>query len=234
MKREICLVVDVETAGGFKSPLVYDLGVAAVVRSTGEILERHSLIIHEVFFGRSKDMATAYYAEKIPQYLAGIRSGKHRVCRLKTARDIVADMVARHGIKRAYAYNAKFDSNALDSTLRSVWGYRVSFLPRGVKWCCIWHMACQTILSQKRYRRFAESNGLVSPAGNIRTSAEAAYAYITGNPGYEEPHTGLADVEIEAEIMHMCLRQKKGAKEVLAHNPWKIPQVRSSAQMSFA
>jgi len=223
-KREVCLVVDVETAGGFKNPLVYDLGVAAVVRSTGEILERHSLIIYEVFCGMPDAMQSAYYAEKIPEYRKGINSGEHRIVRLRTARKIVADMVATYGIKRAYAYNAKFDANALDSTLRSIWGYRVRFMPRGVKWCDIWHLACTTILSQKRYRKFALANGLVSDAGNLRTSAEAAYAYITNTPGYVEPHTGLADVEIEAAILVKCLRQKKRVTENLVHNPWMIPQ----------
>jgi hypothetical protein len=134
-------------------------------------------------------------------------------------------MVARYNIKRAYAYNAKFDSNALDSTLRSVWGFTgVRFLPRGVKWCCIWHLACASILSQKRYRKFAEANGLVSDYGNLFTTAEAAYAYMTNTPDYAEPHTGLADVEIETEILAYCLRQKKRVQEEIVHNPWRIPQ----------
>jgi hypothetical protein len=228
-KKEICLVIDVETAGGFAAPLVYDLGVAAVVRATGEILERHSLVVREVFFDRRDDMASAYYADKLPLYFRGIKNGSFRVVTLRTARNIVGDMVARYGIKRAYAYNAKFDSTALDSTLRQVWGYRVKFLPRGVKWCCIWHLACASILSQKRYRKFATANGLVSDAGNLRTSAEAAYAYLTGNPTFEEAHTGLADVEIEAEILAYCLRQKGKVREDIVHNPWRIPQQKKVA-----
>lgn len=224
MAREIALVLDVETAGGFGNPLVYDLGLAVVIRATGEILESHSLVIRDVFFGMPEEMQSAYYAEKVPAYHAGIKSGEHRVVRLWTAWSIVREIVAKYGISRVYAYNAGFDRGALNNTLRVVSGGRFrNFMPKGIKWGCIWHMACQTILSQKRYARFAHANGLVSPAGNIRTSAEAAYAYMTRNADYVEPHTGLADAEIETAILAYVLRQKKRVSEKIAHNPWRIP-----------
>jgi hypothetical protein len=224
-KRELCLVVDVETAGGFAKPLVYDLGFAVVERSTGRIVEAHSLVVRDVFFDMPEQMATAYYAEKLPEYYKGIRSGAFRVVRFWTAWKMVREIIAKYNIRRVYAYNAKFDKGALNTTARVVTAGKVcNFFPRGVKFCDIWHMACQTVLSQKRYRKFAEANGLVSEAGNLRTSAEACYAYVTGQPGYAEPHTGLEDVIIEAQILHKVLRQHKRVCECLVHNPWRIPQ----------
>lgn len=227
-KREICLVVDVETCGSFGKSLVYDLGVAAVVRATGEIIERHSLVIADVFFGMSEMMQSAYYADKLPEYHDGIKNGAFRVVSLWQAWRMVRGMVSRYGIKRVYAYNASFDKDALNFTMYAVTRKYRHFFPRGVKVCCIWHMASQTILSQKRYHRFAAHNGLVSPAGNVRTSAEAAYAYMTKNPHFEESHTGLADVEIETEILAYVLRQKKRVSEKINRNAWKVAQCQTA------
>jgi len=224
-KRETVLVVDVETCGGFDSPKVYDLGFAVVVRSTGRIIESHSLVISDVFYGMAREMENAYYADKLPMYHAGIKDGSFRVVTLWEAWRLVRETVKAYGIKRIYAYNAKFDKGALNNTMKVVTGGKYNnFMPAGTRWLCIWHMACQTILSQKGYRKFAEANGMVSPAGNLRTSAEAAYAYITRTPGYVEPHTGLADVEIETAILHKIVRQHKRMNERPAFNCWTIPQ----------
>lgn len=223
-KREMCLVVDVETCGGFSSPLVYDIGLAVVERTTGRIVDSWSLIVKEVFYGKSSQMSSAYYAEKIPTYHRDIADGVHYVAGLWQIWRLIRNLQDKYGIRKVYAYNAKFDRDALDNTFRNLTNGGRHFFPRNMEWCCIWHMACQTILSQKKYRKFAQANGLVSDAGNLRTSAEAAYAYITNTPGYEEPHTGLADVEIETAILHKVLRQKKAAKENITHDPWRIPQ----------
>jgi hypothetical protein len=227
-KREIVLVVDVETCGDLARPMVYDLGIAAVERSTGRIVESHSLVIPEVFYGMADDMQSAYYANKLPQYIAGIESGAWNIMPFWAAWNLVRDMVKRYGVKRVYAYNAAFDKKALNATMQAITANRFhNFFPRGVKMCCIWTMACQTIMRQGRFRRFCESNGFVSPAGNLRTSAEVAYAYMTKNPKFEESHTGLDDVKIETEILHYILRQRKKVNEKPKRDCWKIPQERT-------
>ena len=221
----MALVVDVETAGGFSSPLVYDLGLAVVERLSGRIVESHSLIIREVFFDRKDEMCSAYYANKVPAYFDGIKRGEHRVVRFWTAWRIVRDLMAKYGITRVYAYNCKFDRDALNNTAKIITSGKMhNFFPKGSQFCDIWHMACQTVLSQKAYRKFAIANGFVSDAGNIRTSAECAYAYMVNDANFEESHTGLADVEIEIAILHRVLRQKKRTSEAIVHNPWQIPQ----------
>jgi hypothetical protein len=224
-KRENILVLDVETAGGFRSPVVYDLGFTVVERRSGRIIERHSLVIADVFYGMKEDMRSAYYADKLPEYHNGIRESRFEVVSLWAAWRRVRTIIAAYGIKRVYAYNANFDKNALNNTMRVVTaGKYHNFMPRGIRWCCIWHMACQTILSQPSYRRFAEANGLVSEHGNLRTSAEAAYAYIIGEAGYSEPHIGIEDAIIETEILHKVIRQHRKVDERPKWNAWTIPQ----------
>jgi hypothetical protein len=173
-------------------------------------------------------MESAYYADKLPLYYKGIRSGLFRVVRFWTAYRIVRDLMAKYGIRRVYAYNMAFDRRALNYTFRTISGHYGYFFPRGTEFCCIWHMACQTILSQPTYRKFAYANNFVSPAGNIRTSAECAYAYITGDCNFSESHTGLDDVRIEIAIMQKCIKQHKRMNNQIVWNPWQIPQVRSA------
>ncbi|MDY0199273.1 MAG: hypothetical protein RBR68_15835 [Tenuifilaceae bacterium] len=224
-KRENILVVDVETCGDFGSSLVYDLGLAVVERATGRIIESHSLVISDVFYDMPEKMESAYYAAKLPSYHDGIAAGIFKVVNLWEAWRLVRDTIAKYNIRRVYAYNAGFDKNALNFTMRTITaGKYHNFMPRGVKWSCIMNMACQTLFSQPSYLRFAEANGLISEKGNLRTGAEAAYAYITRTPDFEESHTGLADVEIEVAILHKILRQKKRMNEKIDSNAWKIPQ----------
>jgi hypothetical protein len=225
MPREICMVIDVETCNTMDDPLVYDIGFAIVERATGKILESHSLIIWETFCGMSDLMASAYYAEKIPAYRRGIARGDHRIVRLMTAWKIIRDAIRKYGIRRVYAYNMAFDRNALNTTLRYVTASRFRwFLPYGVETCCIWHMACRTILNSNKYRAFCEAHGFVSKFGNYRTSAETAYAFLSGIPHFTESHTGLEDVEIEVAIMSAVLRRKRRLYEKVFRSCWRVVQ----------
>jgi DNA polymerase III epsilon subunit-like protein len=225
-KRENIMILDVETAGGFASPLVYDLGIVVAARTSGEILETRSFVLSDVFVDRPRDMRSAYYAEKIPAYHKAIAAKHMKVVDFWTAWRAIRHLVKKYNIHRVYAYNAAFDIGALNNTMKMVTNgkYR-NFLPYGMKVCCIWHMACQTILRQKAYRKFAAKNGFVSEFGNIRTTAEVAYAYITKNPNFVEAHTGLSDAVIENAILHHILRQKKRIDEAVKHNCWRIAQL---------
>jgi len=225
-KRENVLVIDVETCGGFGSPHVYDLGFAVVEPKSGEIVEMHSLIIPEVFYGMASEMSSCYYADKLPQYIAGIENGTWEVRSFWSTWNLVSDIMRKYKIRKVYAYNCGFDKNALNSTMKAMTHNKWShFFPKGTEFCDIWHMACQTIMSQRNFVKFCNRNGFVSDAGNIRTSAEVCYAYMTKNPHFEESHTGLEDVLIEAEILSKILNVRRGkVDESLQAMPWKIPQ----------
>jgi len=225
-QKENCLVIDVETCGSMTNPLVYDLGMAAVERATGRIVESYSLVISEVFYGMPELMDTAYYANKLPVYHQGIDAGMWHIVDMWRAWRGIRYLVDKYNIQRLYAYNAAFDRNALNNTIRTLTENEYGcFFPKGLQFCDIWHMACTTVCKEKAYRKFALANGLVSDAGNYRTSAETVYAFITDCPGYVEAHTSLEDVRIEAAILAHILRKKKKLTEKIVHNPWRLAQV---------
>ena len=229
MNKHFYLVLDVETANSTEDALVYDVGYAVCDRK-GIVYEADSFIVSDIFFNEAELMKTAYYATKIPQYLEGIDNKAFKVRSFYQVREALKSAIERYKVEAVCAYNANFDYTALNTTERWLTKSKYRFfLPYGTKVFCIWHMACQTICMQKSYVRFCLENGLTSPSGNIKTSAEAVYAYMTKNPHFDESHTGLQDVLIEVQIMAHCFRQHKRMDKTINRFCWKIPQAQAKA-----
>ena len=224
MGKDYYLVLDVETANSTNDPLVYDLGFAVCDRK-GNIYEAESYVVSDIFYKETELMQTAYYHEKLPTYYEGIKEQAFKVINFYTAKKRIADLIEKYNIKAVCAYNALFDTKALNTTQRYLTNskYRY-FLPYGTEVYCIWHMACQVICTQKRYIKFCLDNGFVSENGNIKTSAETVFAYMTKNEKYEECHTDLQDGLIETQIMAKCFAQHKKMNKKINRLCWRIPQ----------
>ena len=224
MGKDYYLVLDVETANSTDDPLVYDLGFAVCDRK-GNIYEAESYVVSDIFYKETELMQTAYYHEKLPKYYKGIKEKAFKVINFYMAKKRIADLIEKYNIKAVCAYNASFDTKALNTTQRYLTNskYRY-FLPYGTEVYGIWHMACQVICTQKRYIKFCLDNGFVSESGNIKTNAETVFAYMTKNEKYEECHTGLQDVLIETQIMAKCFAQHKKMNKKINRLCWRIPQ----------
>jgi len=218
------LVLDVETANMLDDPLVYDIGFAMSDKK-GNIYEKHSFVIKDIFEdGRNDLMTSAYYAKKIPLYLEKIAKGETLVKSLYYVRKFIKDLMVKYGCTTVAAYNAKFDTTAVNTTQRYLTSSKFRyFFPYGTEIICIWNMACQVLFTQKTFQKEAIAQGWVSKAGNLQTSAEIAFRYISDDSQFQEEHTGLADVLIEAEIMAKCFRQKKKMSTGINRWCWKIP-----------
>ena len=207
-RKKYFLVLDTETANGLDDPLVHDLGFVVADRK-GNIYERHSYIIYDIFVAHRDLMKTAYYAEKIPSYEVALKAKTRRLVQFSTAKKIVAEVMANYGITEVWAFNARFDRGSLNTTERWLTKskYRY-FFPYGTEICCIWAVACQTLCQQKAYFKFIQENELVTK-GRVKTSAEVVYRFLHQEPGYQEEHTALEDAMIELEILVKCFRQHK-------------------------
>jgi hypothetical protein len=130
-------------------------------------------------------------------------------------------------VKKVGAYNMGFDKKALNNVLRYATKSRLRwFFPFGTEYFCIWNMACNTLLNTTSYIKFAERNGLESIKGNLVTSAEACYKFITDTIDFRESHTGLEDVEIEVEIMARCYKTHKKLDTKINGYCWRLPQIK--------
>ncbi len=229
-RKKYYLVVDVETANSTEQALTYDIGFS-VCDKKGNVYESKSFAISDIFFDEKKIfnnyelMDSAYYANKLPQYYEGMRSGAWKVVPLLVARQEIHRLMKEYNINVVCAYNCNFDKNALNTTLRYISKSKIRwFFPYGTEFYCIWNMACQTICKQKGYLRFCLKNGLYSESGNMKTSAETVWAYMTQNPNFEEKHTGLEDVKIEVQIFAKCIAQHKKMEKGINRLCWRIPQ----------
>jgi hypothetical protein len=219
MKNKLYLLVDVETAGSINKPLVYDLGFA-VVNGSGDIIESYSFIISEIF-DQTQLMQSAYYAKKIPTYIEELKDGLHKKVTFSEALKTMNRIIKEYDLEIISAYNLAFDLRALEYTSKVVLKKSIQF--EKMEKLCIWGLACELIFTQKTYQKVALREGWYSPAKNLKTTAEHAYRYITGDYQFMEAHKGLEDVEIEAQILAKCIRQRKKSTKGIIVNPWKIP-----------
>ena len=226
-RKHYIIVLDTETCNGIltddkldlSDSLVYDLGFA-VVDKKGTVYETRSFVISEVFNGMTDVMASAYYADKIPQYIADIASGKRILTSFYNARIELLKIMKKYNTHTVAAHNASFDLRALNNTQRYLTKskYRY-FFPFSTEIWCTLKMARQTIGKQKSYKLFCEVNNYMTKhkVPQVRLTAEILHRYLTGNDEFVESHTGLEDVMIEKDILAHCIRQhKKMVKKLYA------------------
>lgn len=223
LRKKYIMVVDVETAGNIGAPMVYDLGFA-ICDKKGNIYEKHSFIIKEVFDNK-KLMDTAYYAEKVPSYLKDLENGKSEKVSFLQAREVFLQLMETYRIDTISAYNLMFDMRALKNTTEKLFGKGKRFLTqehKDVDLLCIWSFACEVLYSRPTFLRFVDKNDFYTENGNPKTSAEIGFRYLTNNPNFVEEHKGLQDVEIECQILAKCIAQKKKHESGIIGNPWSL------------
>lgn len=204
--------------------LVYDCGWA-VVDTKGNIYETASYVNRDIFNDERDLMRTAYYNWKIPRYIEELRAGTRKMATTYEIRQVMLNTIERYGIKEVAAYNARFDDNALRVTQRYVtyskWRYWFPF--DSVEIWDIMKMTQDVICNMPTYKKFCQENGYVQANGVPRKTAEIVWRFISGNTDFEESHTGLEDVLIEAEIMWYCMRQHKPMRKALYENKREFP-----------
>lgn len=216
------LTLDTETVGLPPKNFVYDLGYTIHDKS-GNVFLKRNFLVRDIITDPSK-MMSAFYAKKIfSYYIPAIDAGKISLWNWSDiAAQLAADMV-EHSVNVITAYNARFDIGAMRSTNSILNGSQI--VPYPVRMICIWNFACKVLLNRSTYHRLAAQHGWISDAGNVRTTAEHTYRYITGIYDFIESHTALDDAIIETAILAKCFDQKKKIPyDDLATMPWQIAQ----------
>lgn len=226
-RHHYVLVLDTETANTHttengnldtSSVLMYDCGWS-VVDTKGNVYLERSFVNRDIFVYERELMRTAYYANKIPLYVADLRAGKRQMASTYEIRKTMLADMATYRITEVVAHNARFDYNALNTierwTTKSKYRY---WFPYGTVVWDTMKMARDVIHKMPTYRKFCEENGFLTANGRLSTTAENLYRFIIKDPTFVESHTGLEDVQIEREIMFYCLRQHKKMRKKLWEN----------------
>lgn len=212
------LMIDTETAGTLDNAFCYDIGCGIATLHSDRISNPLNYINYNVYFEKRDLMRTAYYAEKLPSYYDEIFAGEREVLDMVDIRRRIHRLMKEEGIKVVCAHNAAFDISALNNTIRDATdGKTRYFLPYGTEVWDTLKMARQVLGNMPTYYKFCEANNFMTnhQVPQPRMTAEVIYRYITKNLNFVEAHTGLRDVEIETEILHYLVRQKKKMNKVL-------------------
>ena len=224
MEKDLYMVYDTEVCNCPKvdgqldvaNGQVYDLGLQ-IVDKDGYVYDEYSIVNGDVFWGMPEAMKEAYFADKRPQYVADILAGKRKVLNTWEIYKLVRNLCEEYNIKACIAHNARFDVKALNATLRyQTKSKRRWFFPYEMPLWDTMKMASDTICKQKRYKEFCEANGYMTnhATPQVRKTAEILWQYLTDDVTFQEEHTGLADVTIEAQIFAECVRQHKAMERL--------------------
>ncbi len=189
----------------------YDLGLQ-IVDKDGYIYDEYSIVNTDVFYGMPQAMKEAYFADKIPQYRKEIKEGKRDLMNTWEIYKLIRWLCKEWEVKACVAHNARFDIKVTNATLRyQTKSKRRWFFPYEMPIWDTMKMANDTICKQKRYIEFCKEHGYMTnhATPQVRKTAEILWRYLTDDVTFEEEHTGLADVEIEAQIFAECIRQHK-------------------------
>ena len=216
MKKQIIAVLDTETAS--LNGEVFDFGMVISDRKGNE-LARYEAIVEEVFNNLAV-MKKAYYFNKVDSfYRPNIRCGRMAVKPWAVICKEVNTLMKKHGVCTVAAYNLAFDKRVIINTGKKYNGF-MAIAKR--KQLDLWRMACEGLLQQKTFKKWATDMGHLSAAGNIKTSAEVAYQYGTGLWEFEESHTALDDSLIEKDLMVRMFGLNKKVNYGIKHHPWRL------------
>ena len=205
--NDVIVMIDVETTNDIDCPIVYDVGYQIFSLSRGVLCER-SYINADVFCD-AELMESAYFKDKIPQYVEDVKAGKRKMAELWYIKKMLRNDCLAYGVKYACAHNAAFDNRALNTTQRyeTTSKYRY-FLPYGVEWLCTLKMARKVLKNDDAFGEFCYENDYLTARGCRRYTAEIIYRFITEKVEFVESHTGLEDVKIEREIFEYLLARE--------------------------
>ena len=197
--------------------LPYDIGFK-VIDTKGRDYENHSYVNSDIFLDEFKLMQSAYYAEKIPDYIRDLANGTRQLRNTYEIRKTICDIIKKYDCKFIVAHNARFDYRALNNiqrwTTKSKYRY---FLPKGIEVWDTLKMARDVLSKMPTYIDFCFANGFITKhkIPQPQYTAEVIYRYITNDTNFIEEHKGFEDVEIETEIFKYLVRQHKPMRKKL-------------------
>ena len=224
-RRKYYIMLDTETCPLDKdfdgvmpfNMFVYDCGFA-VVDKHGNVYEKYSFVVKDIFFGEKELMNSAYYADKLPLYYEGIKNGTRKVATWYEIRNTLTKVMKEYNTKIVIAHNARFDDGATKNTQRWLTKskYRY-FLPKGTEIWDTLKMARAVIAPMPTYKAFCKEHGYMTKHSVPRPQlkAETIYRFLTDNTDFVESHTGLEDVMIEKEIFRYCMSKHKKMEKAL-------------------
>lgn len=193
------VVFDTETTS-LDKPFCYNIGYCIIDTETWETLKQKEFIVEQIWHN-SELFSSAYYSNKRPFYISGMRAKKIRMLKFGyITQEMIRDF-EKYDVEIALAYNSSFDEKVFNFNcdwfkcihpfdtipIVDIRGFVHNFIVDDI------------------YKAFCEHNSFFTDAGNYSTTAETVYKYITSDTDFIESHTALDDSIIESEILRWCI-----------------------------
>jgi len=241
MKEKRFLVVDVESTGLGAKAFVFDFGYV-ISNRRGKIFCERNFLVTEVLTN-PRIMLGALYNRNwrammggkiFSHYIPALNADVLHLTKWRDVLEILRDDIMTYGVDVFSAYNLPFDMGAMNKTHRMIAEKNLDF--SRLELLCLWEFSCITVCRSRLYhdvaRQLGEAAGWITAAGNVRTTAEKTYAFLSGEYDFIESHTALHDAQIETEILHRLLAKKTPIPYgVVDHMPWMKAQRRKDSQL---
>lgn len=199
------MIFDTE-ARSVSQPFCYDVGYNIIDTETKETVKENHYIIEQTWHNLQL-FATAFYADKRPDYVKLMRAKKALLRPWGYVTQAMIRDIDKYEITDAYAYNSDYDDNVFKYNCD--WFKTINPFDN-IAIHDIWGYASQFITNTYDYRGFCDKYEQFTDAGNYKGSAESVYRYIINDATFEEKHMGVYDSQIEKDILLYCI--DKGAE----------------------
>lgn len=194
------LIFDTETTG-LDKPFCYNVG-GLYVDDDGNVLDRKEYICEQVWHNPML-FTTAYYADKRPIYVKGMRARQIKMMKFgHICQEMIRD-IKKYNVDIAFAFNSGFDEKVFD--FNCDW-FKCNNPFDNVEVKDIRGFVHHFLIDDK-FKAFCEEHKLFTDCGNYSTTAETMYRYITNDSTFEEDHTALSDIVIEWEVLKKCIER---------------------------
>jgi len=212
------IVFDTETIN-VSDLSMFDFGFIVIDTNTREVLEKGSFLVEEVY--NSELFPKAYYYNKNKEiYENKLKRKEIEIKGIKEIRDIFNSAIKKHDIELISGFIINFDIRTLNFNFKKylLEDKEISLQKLSNRYEVI-DISILFSLLEKRFGSYVDycvSNDFVTEKGNIKSTAEVIYKYITGNIEHEEEHTAFNDSEEEAAILNYCITEYSDKPEFKA------------------
>lgn len=234
-KQKKFLVTDTETTGLGTRAIVFDF--AYIICTRTKILLERSFVIRDTITNpkvmlyalMNEDWRKFFGGKIFSHYIPSLASGALTLHSWRDVIETMRDDILNYDVAVFSAYNLPFDLKAIRQTDQLIRGGTDKILPRKLDLLDLYYFACITVLNTRLYHDVAHAlgneKGFITDAGNVRTTAEKTYAFLTGKFDFIESHTALGDTQIEVEILQRLLAKRKTIPyNILRGSAWRYAQ----------